>query len=191
MNHSVTVVILAGGQSKRMQVQNKATVLFEGKPLITHVIDRMKTQAKHIVINTHRNQKDFEIFHLPLIDDILDIQEGPLLGILTSLQAIKTDWIQFVPCDTPYLPNDLIAILMKEVEAEKTLVAVPETSDGLQSTCLLCHSSTLNNLQIFFNQGGRKIEDWIRQLAFSIVQFNDKSQFLNVNTQEELKKAYL
>ena len=190
MNHSVTVVILAGGQSKRMQVQNKATVLFEGKPLITHVIDRMKTQAKHIVINTHRNQKDFEIFHLPLIDDILDIQEGPLLGILTSLQAIKTDWIQFVPCDTPYLPNDLIAILMKEVEAEKTLVAVPETSDGLQSTCLLCHSSTLNNLQIFFNQGGRKIEDWIRQLAFSIVQFNDKSQFLNVNTQEELKKAY-
>ena len=190
MNHSVTVVILAGGQSKRMQVQNKATVLLEGKPLITHVIDRMKTQAKHTVINTHRNQKDFEIFHLPLIDDILDIQEGPLLGILTSLQAIKTDWIQFVPCDTPYLPNDLIAILMKEVEAEKTLVAVPETSDGLQSTCLLCHSSTLNNLQIFFNQGGRKIEDWIRQLAFSIVQFNDKSQFLNVNTQEELKKAY-
>ena len=191
MNHSVTVVILAGGQSKRMQVQNKATVLFEGKPLITHVIDRMKTQAKHTVINTHRNQKDFEIFNLPLIDDILDIQEGPLLGILTSLQAIKTDWIQFVPCDTPYLPNDLIAILMKEVEAEKTLVAVPETSDGFQSTCLLCHSSTLNNLQIFFNQGGRKIEDWIRQLAFSIVQFNDESQFLNVNTQEELKKAYL
>lgn len=190
MNHSVTVVILAGGQSKRMQVQNKATVLFEGKSLITHVIDRMKTQAKHIVINTHRNQKDFEIFHLPLIDDILDIQEGPLLGILTSLQAIKTDWIQFVPCDTPNLPSDLIAILMKEVEAEKTLVAVPETSDGFQSTCLLCHSSTLNNLQIFFNQGGRKIEDWIRQLAFSIVQFNDKSQFLNVNTQEELKKAY-
>jgi molybdopterin-guanine dinucleotide biosynthesis protein A len=184
------VVILAGGQSKRMQVQNKATVLFEGKPLITHVIDRMKTQVKHIVINTHRNQKDFEIFHLPLIDDILDIQEGPLLGILTSLQAIKTDWIQFVPCDTPNLPSDLITILMKEVEAEKTLVAVPETSDGLQSTCLLCHSSTLNNLQIFFNQGGRKIEDWIRQLSFSIVQFNDKSQFLNVNTQEELKKAY-
>ena len=190
MNHSVTVVILAGGQSKRMQVQNKATVLFEGKPLITHVIDRMKTQAKHTVINTHRNQKDFEIFHLPLIDDILDIQEGPLLGILTSLQAIKTDWIQFVPCDTPNLPNDLIAILMEEVEAEKTLVAVPETSDGLQSTCLLCHSSTLNNLQIFFNQGGRKIEDWIRQLAFSIVQFNDESQFLNINTQEELKKTY-
>ena len=190
MNHSVTVVILAGGQSKRMQVQNKATVLFQGKPLITYVIDRMKTQAKHTVINTHRNQKDFEIFHLPLIDDILDIQEGPLLGILTSLQAIKTDWIQFVPCDTPNLPSDLIAILMKEVEAEKTLVAVPETSDGLQSTCLLCHSSTLNNLQIFFNQGGRKIEDWIRQLAFSIVQFNDESQFLNVNTQEELKKVY-
>lgn len=80
------------------------------------------------------------------------------MGILTSLQAIKTDWIQFVPCDTPNLPNDLIAILMEEVEAKKTLVAVPETSDGLQSTCLLCHSSTLNNLQIFLIKGVGKLK---------------------------------
>ena len=38
------------------------------------------------------NQNDFEKFNLPLIDDALSIQEGPLLGILTSLQKIKTDW---------------------------------------------------------------------------------------------------
>lgn len=190
MNEKVTVVILAGGQSKRMQVQNKATVLLNGKPLITHVINRMKSQTQDIVINTHHNQNDFEQFNLPLIDDALSSQEGPLLGILTSLQLIKTDWIQFVPCDTPNLPGCLISNLMKQAKAQKTIVVVPETINGLQSTCLLCHSSTLNNLQIFFNQGGRKIEDWIRQLPFSIVQFNDESQFLNINTQEELKKAY-
>jgi molybdopterin-guanine dinucleotide biosynthesis protein A len=185
------VVILAGGQSKRMQVQNKATVLFKGKSLITHVIDRMKTQAKHIVINTHHNQNDFEKFNLPLIDDALSIQEGPLLGILTSLQKIKTDWVQFVPCDTPNLPNNLIANLLKEVEAQKTLAAVPETNDGLQSACLLCHTSTLKNLQDFFNQGGRKIEDWVRQLPFSIVRFHDQSQFININTQKELENTCL
>jgi molybdopterin-guanine dinucleotide biosynthesis protein A len=185
------VVILAGGQSKRMQVQNKATVLFKGKSLITHVIDRMKTQAKHIVINTHHNQNDFEKFNLPLIDDALSIQEGPILGILTSLQKIKTDWVQFVPCDTPNLPNNLIANLMKEVEAQKTLVAVPETNDGFQSACLLCHTSTLKNLQDFFNQGGRKIEDWVRQLPLSIVRFHDQSQFININTQKELENTCL
>ena len=185
------MVILAGGQSKRMQVQNKATVLFKGKPLITHVIERMKPQAKHIVINTHQNQNDFEKFNLPLIDDALSIQEGPLLGILTSLQKIKTDWVQFVPCDTPNLPNNLIANLMKEVEAQKTLAAVPETNDGFQSACLLCHTSTLENLQDFFNQGGRKIEDWVRQLPFSIVRFHDQSQFININTQKELENICL
>ncbi|MFM8491115.1 MAG: molybdenum cofactor guanylyltransferase, partial [Candidatus Methylopumilus sp.] len=89
MDEKIAVVILAGGQSKRMQVQNKATVLFKGKPLIEHVIDRMKSQAKHIFINTHQNQNDFDAFHLPLIDDALTIQEGPLLGIFTSLQLIK------------------------------------------------------------------------------------------------------
>ena len=68
------MVILAGGQSKRMQVQNKATVLFKGKPLITHVIDRMQSQAKHIVINTHQNQNDF-VFNnsaLVLFDEIVE-----------------------------------------------------------------------------------------------------------------------
>ena len=89
MNEKVTVVILAGGQSNRMQVQNKATVLFKGEPLITHVIDRMNSQAEHIVINTHQNQNDFEKINLPLIDDALSIQEGPLLGILSSLLKIS------------------------------------------------------------------------------------------------------
>lgn len=185
------MVILAGGQSKRMKVSNKATVLFKGKPLITHVIDRMKPQAKYMAINTHQNQSDFKKFNLPLIEDELTIQEGPLLGILTSLQKIKTNWIQFVPCDTPNLPNNLIANLMKEIEAQKTLAALPKTSDGLQSACLLCHTSTLKNLEDFFNQGGRKIEDWVRQLPFSLVQFHDMSQFININTQEELEKTCL
>ena len=191
MYDKVTVVILAGGQSKRMLVQNKATVLFKDKPLITYVIDRMKSQAKHIVINTHQNQDDFVKFSLPLIDDALSYQEGPLLGMLTSLQKIKTDWIQFVPCDTPNLPHSLVADLMKAVEAQKTLAAVPETNDGLQSACLLCHTSSLKNLQDFFNQGGRKIEDWVRQLPFCVVRFHDQSQFININTPQELEKTLL
>ena len=96
-----------------------------------------------------------------------------------------------MPCDTPNLPNNLIANLMKEVEAQKTLAAVPETNDGFQSACLLCHTSTLENLQDFFNQGGRKIEDWVRQLPFSIVRFHDQSQFININTQKELENTCL
>lgn len=189
MNEQVTVVILAGGQSKRMQVKNKATVLLNGRPLIAHVINRMKPQAKDIVINTHQNQNDFEQFNLPLIDDALSSQEGPLLGMLTSLQKINTEWIQFVPCDTPNLPDHLISNLMKEAKAQKTLLAVAETKDGFQSTCLLCHSSNLKNLQDFFNQGGRKIENWVRQLPFSVVRFHDESQFININTPQELERT--
>jgi len=191
VNASITVVILAGGQSKRMEVKNKAAILFQGRPLIQHVIDHMHSQAKNIVINTHQNQKDFEVFHLPLINDITDKHEGPLLGILSSLLTIQSDWIQFVPCDTPHLPKNLVARLMEAVKMEKTLIAVPQTIDGLQSTCLLCHSSSLKNLQDFFNVGGRKIENWIKQLPFSIVKFDDQFEFMNINTKKELEKATL
>jgi molybdopterin-guanine dinucleotide biosynthesis protein A len=78
---------------------------------------------------------------------------------------------------------------MKEAKAQKTLLAVAETKDGFQSTCLLCHSSNLKNLQDFFNQGGRKIENWVRQLPFSVVRFHDESQFININTPQELERT--
>ena len=38
MNESVAVVILAGGESKRMNKKNKALVLLKDKPLIQYVI---------------------------------------------------------------------------------------------------------------------------------------------------------
>ena len=59
MNESVAVVILAGGQSKRMNKKNKAMVLLKDKPLIQHVIDAMKLQTPHVFISTHHNQDDF------------------------------------------------------------------------------------------------------------------------------------
>ena len=188
MNESVAVVILAGGQSQRMNLKNKAIVLLKNKPLIQYVIDIMKLQTQHIFINTHHNQDDFRNFNLPFIDDDIESHEGPLLGMLSSLRRIKTEWIQFVPCDTPHLPIGLIETLKKAADKNHTQIAVPETSDGLQSACILCHTSTLKNLNIFFNGGGRKIEDWIRQLPLSIVPFENQAYFLNINTEEELKK---
>lgn len=188
MAESLAVVILAGGQSQRMGVKNKALVLFQDKPFIQHVIDQMKLQTNNIYINTHRNQDDFINYKLPMIDDEFENQEGPLVGMLTCLKKINMDWIQFVPCDTPFLPLDLINQLKKGIKIDHALVAVPKTEDGLQSTCCLCHSSTLENLILFFNHGGRKIEDWIRQLPFSIVDFKDKKKFLNFNTEAEIYK---
>ncbi|HBO18814.1 MAG TPA: molybdenum cofactor guanylyltransferase MobA, partial [Methylophilaceae bacterium] len=38
---------------------------------------------------------------------------------------------------------------------------------------------------------GRKIENWIKQLPFSIVKFDDQFEFMNINTKKELEKATL
>ena len=89
MNESVAVVILAGGESKRMNKKNKALVLLKDKPLIQYVIDIMSLQTPYIFINTHRNQDDFRIFNLPLVDDDTESHEGPLLGMMSSLKKIK------------------------------------------------------------------------------------------------------
>ena len=90
-----------------------------------------------------------------------------------------------------YLKDGVSWKLKKDADKNHTQIAVPETSDGLQSACILCHISNLENLSTFFNGGGRKIEDWIRQLPFSAVPFENQACFLNINTEEELKKSSL
>ena len=52
METQIEGVILAGGKSSRMG-QNKSLVLFDEKPLILHVFNRMKKQVKKLSINSN------------------------------------------------------------------------------------------------------------------------------------------
>ena len=51
----ITGVILAGGQARRMQGQDKGLVLLNNKPMIEYVIENLKPQVGELVINANRN----------------------------------------------------------------------------------------------------------------------------------------
>ena len=51
----IYALIMAGGMAKRMDGADKGLVLWHGKPLIDHVIDRIKPQVGHIAVSANRN----------------------------------------------------------------------------------------------------------------------------------------
>ena len=49
----ISAVILAGGQGARMGGINKGLAPLQGRPMISHVIERLSPQVATIIIKTH------------------------------------------------------------------------------------------------------------------------------------------
>ena len=77
-------VILAGGQSSRMNGNDKGLIELNGKTLLKHSYDILAKQTDNIVINANRNQDLYRKI-APVIQDEIKGFQGPLaIGIYTS-----------------------------------------------------------------------------------------------------------
>ena len=102
MTMSISAVILAGGQAKRMEGADKGLQLLHGKPLFQFIYDRLHSQVETISINANRNQTIYATAGVPVFGDNLEGFQGPLSGILTALERADSDFVLFVPCDSPF-----------------------------------------------------------------------------------------
>ncbi|NUF49448.1 molybdenum cofactor guanylyltransferase MobA [Gilliamella sp. ESL0250] len=185
---SITAIILAGGKSTRMNGDDKGLLLLNQKPLYQHVIDRIKHQTDSIMINCNNNVNQYQTAGYPVFSDVLTGYLGPLSGIYSGLLYSTTDWNLFVSCDTPFLPNDLIARLAVHTLTHKAIYPI----DGKyhHPTILLIHKSVIQQLRSYLEQGNRKLMLFLEQIATKSVDFNDQAScFININTPEELKQA--
>ncbi|NOZ36653.1 MAG: molybdenum cofactor guanylyltransferase, partial [Gammaproteobacteria bacterium] len=136
-------IILAGGQARRMQGQDKGLIALQQKPLIQHVIERFQTQVTAIQINANRNLEHYQDFGFPVFHDANPDFQGPLSGMLQGLHQLETEaaeWIVCVPCDAPQLPPDLVIRLFQALR-KKDLLAVADDGKWMQPTFCMLHRS--------------------------------------------------
>jgi molybdopterin-guanine dinucleotide biosynthesis protein A len=180
-----SAIILAGGKARRMQGQDKGLIEFNHKPLIHYAIFALKPQIKYIFISANRNIDVYKKFNLPVISDTIGNYFGPLAGIASALQIITTDYLLVVPCDAPFMPNDLIDRLYKP----KYKLVMAHDGKQLQPLFMLIHKSLLSSILKYLQSGQRKLTTWCKQQHHTIIDFSDKPQaFVNVNTIQELSK---
>jgi molybdopterin-guanine dinucleotide biosynthesis protein A len=95
-----------------------------------------------------------------------------------------------VPCDSPFLPLDLVARLAAALAARDAQLAVARTFDQPHPVFCLVHRDVLPHLGAFLHGGGRKIDAWYATLAIAEVAFDDEAEaFRNINTAGELADA--
>jgi len=93
-----------------------------------------------------------------------------------------------VPCDTPFLPDDLVGRLTDALDESGADIAIPICGEQVHRAVCLCRRSLLPGLEIFLVQGGRRVGEWQSMLRRVEVPFDDEQAFLNINTTDELTR---
>lgn len=186
MSLAVTGLVLAGGMGRRMEARDKGLVSFRGRPMVAHVIDRLRPQVDALVINANRNADAYAAFGYPVVPDRIEGFAGPLAGLHTGLLAAETPWVVTVPCDTPFLPHDLVARLARAIEQTDADIATVRTGVQPHPVFALVARNLAPALSAFLHDGGRKIDRWFGQQRAIEVVFPDESAFANINTPDEL-----
>ncbi|MDP2239265.1 MAG: molybdenum cofactor guanylyltransferase MobA [Burkholderiales bacterium] len=184
----ITGVILAGGQGRRMGGVDKGLKELRGKSMVQWVLERLAPQVAEILINANQNIDNYQRLGYRIVPDAIGGFVGPLAGLQRGLTEAKHPLVATVPCDSPFLPEDLIARLHAALDAAGADVAVAKTGSQPHPVFCLCRKSVLPGLTAFLERGGRKIDAWYADLNVTEVSFDDEAAaFSNINTESELK----
>ena len=184
----VTGVILAGGLGRRMGGVNKGLQRLKGKPLVQWVIERFAPQVEELLINANQNLDQYGSLGYRVVEDDIGGFAGPLAGLHRALTEARHERVATVPCDSPFLPHDLVSRLRSALEAHAADIAVARTGDQPHPVFCLCRRDVLPGLTSFLAGGGRKIDAWYASLETVEVPFDDAVEaFSNINTRDELR----
>ena len=194
----VTGVILAGGQSRRMGGGDKGLLELTGKPMLQHVIDRLRPQVADLAINANGDPARFGQFGLPVFPDTVSGFVGPLAGVLAGMRwsaahAPGARWIVTAAGDAPLLPTDLVVRLLAAAETRPIAIALAHSFGELHPVIGLWPVALADDLEAQLTRGVRKVLHWTDRHGTVPVPFPpvriggaEIDPFFNANTPEEL-----
>lgn len=180
-------VVLAGGQGRRMGSVDKGLREFRGRPLAAWAIERLAPQVDELFVSANRNAEIYAGFGHPVIGDVVAGYAGPLAGLHAALTHAARPLLATVPCDSPFLPADLVARLAAGLDAAGASIAVARTGGRPHPVFCLCRRELLPGLADYLARGERRFETWFRAQRAVEVDFDDEAEaFVNINTVDEL-----
>jgi molybdopterin-guanine dinucleotide biosynthesis protein A len=191
-------VVLAGGESRRFRSQPKALASLGGVPLIEHVIERLYPQVSSMAISVEKRNPLFNTFDLDQIEDPEPGVQGPLPALLASLRWAKDEagsqWLQTAPCDTPFLPKDLVGRLGLHVGTKQAAACVPRFRGDLHPTCGLWNVSILEAVEEAVGDGLRGFKEFFDTHPVATLDWPEPfagapDPFFNVNSPTQLQLA--
>jgi molybdenum cofactor guanylyltransferase len=185
---SVSGIILAGGQSRRMG-RDKALIEFQGQPIIVHVINALRPLTNDLVVVSNRSEVYGPLGARVVAD--YDPPCGPLGGIAAGLQAMESELAIVVACDMPFLDVTLLRWLIDQADGYDAVV--PRTGDEYEPLHAVYRRTCAGPIGRRLQQGDRRVISFfadvrlrpIEEAAWRVIDPAGRS-LVNLNTPGEL-----
>jgi len=175
---SFSCIILAGGEGKRVGGVDKGLIEYKNRPLVEHVIDAINPQVDDLVISANRNIEHYRRYSKKVISDNSEQCLGPLAGIYAALPHCRHDRVLVVPCDTPFLPKNIIEqFLSKRDDAD---IYIAKSHEKLQPV-LLIQKKLRESIGHALAAGELRLMFWVKTHQPEIISFQDDAAFKNFN----------
>ena len=190
----ISYLILAGGRGQRMAGADKGLMMWQGKPMVEHIMQHLGARADNTIISANRNQQQYAEYATQVISDSQNNVtgqehfQGPLAGLLSALEVCRSQYLLCVPCDSPAPPQNLLARLQQCMQVQNRQAAVCHDGERLQPLFLLLSIQYQHQLSDYLQQGHRKVQDFIALIEPAICDFSAQRQaFRNFNSTQEMQ----
>lgn len=194
---AVVGLLLAGGLGRRMGGVDKSLQVLGGRPLLAHVLERIRPQVGVMLINANGEPQRFAAFGLPVVADGVGGFAGPLAGILAGLEWVRETapscpWMVSVPTDAPFVPDDLVARLAAAVTERDADIGCAMSGGRTHPVFGLWPVRLADDLRrALVEEDVRKIDRWTARYRVAYAEWatDPVDPFFNVNTAEDLSAA--
>ena len=190
-------LLLAGGRATRMGGGDKGLRLLAGRPILDHVIERLRAQLDRLLLNANGDPARFAAYGLPVVGDSPPDFAGPLAGVLAGLEwaareAPDCPLLLSAPTDAPFLPRDLARRLWAGRESEGADIAMAASGGRTHPVVGLWPAALAPALRhALVEEGLRKVDIWTARYRVAVVDFPIEAvdPFFNANRPEDLAEA--
>jgi molybdopterin-guanine dinucleotide biosynthesis protein A len=192
----VAVVILAGGQSRRMG-QDKALLSVAGVPLLRRVYDVAQACTAEVYVVTPWPER----YQAVLPADCHWLPEtpphqGPLRAFQRALHQVTADWILLLACDLPWLDAEIMQQWLLDLEniPKHSIAYLAPQVKGWEALCGCYRSSNISgesscrsSLDAFIHSGGQSFQQWLQSNTVTPMLTVEPQIFTNWNYPEDLQ----
>lgn len=182
---TLAVLILAGGEGRRIGGDKPLRVL-AGRTLLERAIERARSWSSDVAVAVRRTDQ-VGAQTVPLFGDPPGLQ-GPIAGLASALRLGK-DRVLTIPCDAPFLPDDLLQQLGQALPGHG--VALAASGGHVHPVCGLWRLDALAQVRGYAATGGRSLIGFAERIGFVAVEWPNKpvDAFFNINSAEDLAAA--
>ena len=184
----ITGFVLAGGRSSRMG-REKASLLIDGRPMIEHVIGRLRPCVSRLCVIANPRQLDaFNDLEVDAILTDLAPSRGPLMGVYTGLMHTTTALNVFAACDMPGIEPDLIDRLLAAWRPGREAIAGIGPEGQPYPLPMLCHVSAYRTVGALLDTQSDALHELLSLptgRAVELPEADSRRWFVNVNTLDD------